>query len=150
MRQLRNSELYIPIWSYSNVRLCLCLILQSKSLHSNLVIFQLIPYLITCTLQDLYIPIWSYSNQNFVNSNDPLLDLYIPIWSYSNYEQYHNLGVNGVTLHSNLVIFQSSCYNTIYLQTLKAAFCRPSFFNPSYCNIFCELFLLSLFRPLLQ
>ena len=78
----------------------------SKSLHSNLVIFQFLP-------KD--------------NLRPPIL-----------------------ALHSNLVIFQSSCYNTIYLQTLKAAFCRPSFFNPSYRNIFCELFLLSLFRPLLQ
>ena len=75
------------------------------------------------------------------------------------------------SLHSNLVIFQldqlpkasleyltftfqsgyipTSHYNTTYLQTLKAAFCRPLLLNPFYRNIFCELFLLSLFRPLL-
>ena len=120
----------------------------------------------------LYIPIWLYSN---ATSLEPLFVptlLYIPIWLYSNYVKAEfNVAVpiftfqsgyiptlkNAVTsfgfispLHSNLVIFQPSHYNTTYLQTLKAAFCRPSFFNPSYRNIFCELFLLSLFRPLLQ
>ena len=142
-----------------------------KTLHSNLVIFQHFIADIRQDLTQLYIPIWLYSNRireckrskqgrfTFQSGYIPTESgqiwggktlLYIPIWLYSNKPFYCSCHSAQISLHSNLVIFQPSHYNTTYLQTLKAAFCRPSFFNPSYRNIFCELFLLSLFRPLLQ
>ena len=56
--------------------------------------------------------------------------------------------VDMISLHSNLVIFQSFHYNNTYLQTLKDTFCRPLFLSSFYFIIFCKLFLLSLFIPL--
>ena len=119
--------LYIPIWLYSNKAASLLYCTYEGTLHSNLVIFQPQQIILSLYRHYLYIPIWLYSNSAVRSCNEQIF-----------------------SLHSNLVIFQPSHYNTTYLQTLKAAFCRPSFFNPSYRNIFCELFLLSLFRPLLQ
>ena len=79
----------------------------------------------------LYIPIWLYSNQNskfsfntvkvftfqsgyiqmsdFEKIKNYLLKLYIPIWLYSNVALLKPYRLPLSSLHSNLVIFKSTC-----------------------------------------
>ena len=95
----------------------------------------------------LYIPIWLYSNfavfcNIFFSFNFTFQSGYIPILLTSCKVRIW------LSLHSNLVIFQSFHYNNTYLQTLKDTFCRPLFLSSFYFIIFRKLFLLSLFRPL--
>ena len=78
-----NAQLYIPIWLYSNsvsndshcvafnftfqsgyIQIMSGLILKTsyKTLHSNLVIFKFLIFIINSLANILYIPIWLYSN----------------------------------------------------------------------------------------
>ena len=59
--QLRISKIYIPLWSYSNTLIILCMNLI-LNLHSTMVLFKYSNYLFYNRIFKIYIPLWSYSN----------------------------------------------------------------------------------------
>ena len=101
-----ETNLYIPIWFYSNEKAMSDKGLRYMPLHSNLVIFKcrknsciknachplhsnLVIFksnIEKCSKinSHLYIPIWLYSNADRIFESAVKLILYIPIWFYSN------------------------------------------------------------------
>ena len=77
------SQLYIPIWTYSN----------RKGYDGRK------------TVSILYIPIWTYSNVKCYRKKPQQDILYIPIWTYSNIAASGNVTPAVSSLHSNLDIF---------------------------------------------
>ena len=86
---------------------CLPEYLSHMHLHSNLVIFKYRRAFRNNYIYHLYIPIWLYSNE----------------WAGNTWRCWKD------TLHSNLVIFKSESYNTIYSRHFKPHFLSTRIFT---------------------
>ena len=107
-------SLYIPIWLYSNLESSLSMLLSTKTLHSNLVIFKCMrKELSDSSLQPLHSNLVIFKCLCFFAICVPYF-LYIPIWLYSNGRFLTTYQSRHKPLHSNLVIFKWAVSQTLY------------------------------------
>ena len=66
-KQTSISEIYIPLWSYSNLLYQVSLTSHLQNLHSTMVLFKFIYELYYIFCNSIYIPLWSYSNMLLVS-----------------------------------------------------------------------------------
>ena len=128
-------HLYIPIWSYSNLKSAAnAAKLLSFTFQSGHIPMHLNRFVISIdksfTFQSGHIPINKLFNKadpvRTLHSNLVIFQflpvkssghcriLYIPIWSYSNINEAYNAFTHLLSLHSNLVIFQYRYQYAIY------------------------------------
>ena len=119
-------QIYIPLWSYSNVFLIL------GDFNRPLFTFHYGPIQIEEELGEndfiaIYIPLWSYSNFAGRTDNELFTTIYIPLWSYSN---------NGIMKLNEWVIKFTFHYGPIQMQQSQSCICNFRIYIPlwSYSN----------------
>ena len=81
---LCTCKIYIPLWSYSNLRATTPLVINKVFTFHYGPIQITTPKRITNGNTIIYIPLWSYSNMPGLLKILQTLQIYIPLWSYSN------------------------------------------------------------------
>ena len=101
----KHNIIYIPLWSYSNLRQFIKNLKWNTHLHSTMVLFKShLPYL-DIMLDYIYIPLWSYSNKKVIENALPHSNLHSTMVLFKFLSIYSNSS-HHLHLHSTMVLFK--------------------------------------------